>query len=60
MDIIEDVKVAVAKGGFDDDVESDDYDSDEDLEPYQLAEFNNLVIADKQKQRKLSKKEPEK
>lgn len=60
MDVIEDVKVAVTKGAFDDEVQSDDHDSAEDLEPYQLAEFNNLIIADKQKQRKLSKKEPEK
>ena len=31
LDVIEEVKVAVSKGNFDDDVESDDHDSAEDL-----------------------------
>jgi hypothetical protein len=44
--------VSVSKGNFDDDVESDDHDSAEDLEPYQLSEFNNLVILGRQRQRK--------
>ena len=36
LDLIEEVKVAVSKAPFDDDLESDDHDSDEDLEQYQL------------------------
>ena len=35
--MIEEVRVAVSKAPFDDDVESDDHDSDEDLEQYQLS-----------------------
>ena len=56
LDVIEEVKVAVHKGGFDDDIESDDHDSAEDLELYQMNEFNNLVIAGKQRQRKAERK----
>lgn len=52
LDVIEQVKVVVNKGTFDDDVSSDDHDSAEDLQPYQLSEFNNLVILGRQRQRR--------
>jgi hypothetical protein len=56
LDVIEEVKVSAKQGNLDEDVESDDHDSAEDLEHYQLNEFNNLVVAGRERLRKAERR----
>lgn len=53
LDLIDEVKVISSKMGFEEEADSDEHDSAEDLEPYQLSEFNQLVVSGRQRQRNM-------
>ena len=51
LELLEEVKQSCNPRNFEEEVDSDDHDEEEDMEPYKMREFTSGVVREKQKQK---------